>query len=233
MKKSDLIIYECKKEKTCLFGTSYRKMFIAFDGIDGAGKSTIYKKIAHELEKNYSVQVFDMGCLGFLDDIIEGIKKGKYLCSAEIRECIYYFEGCLFSDLIVGKYLKDKYKHILIDRYLLSFLSYGPLNGVSIDKVSLLTSKMKWPDYYFYVDVQPEIALNRIKNKRNIVKPEIGYKNELETNEKENHAKFISHQTLVRKNFKQAIQFVGKKVYSINNHHFTSFLIKKVSYRTF
>lgn len=192
-------------------------MFIAFDGIDGAGKSSICKNIANELEKNYSICIYDMGKLGFLDDIIDNIKKGNYLCSAEVRECVYYLEGYLFSDLIAKKYLKDREKHILIDRYILSFMSYGPLNGMSTDVINLLSTSMVWPDFYFYIDTQPNIALNRIKSERVIAKPEIGYKNELGSNEKNNREKFIKHQTLVRNNFLQAVRMSEKKIYTINN----------------
>ena len=50
-------------------------MFIAFDGIDGAGKTSIYESVAEKLRKNHKVKLFDMGNLGFLDNIIRGIKK--------------------------------------------------------------------------------------------------------------------------------------------------------------
>ena len=63
-------------------------MFIAFDGIDGAGKTSIYESVAEKLQKNYKVKLFDMGNLGFLDNIIQNIKKGNYKCDAELRECI-------------------------------------------------------------------------------------------------------------------------------------------------
>lgn len=193
-------------------------MFIAFDGIDGAGKNTIYENIANYLSKYYDVQVFDMGKLGFLDDIINNIKNGEYLCSSEIRECIYYFEGVLFSNNIAQKYINDPKKHILIDRYILSYMSYGPLNGMNINRIHKLCKNMVWPDYYFYIDTFPETALQRIAAYRNIDKPEIGYKNSLVSNEEKNRKRFIEYQTNVRNNFLQAIKNSSHLIHLIDNN---------------
>ena len=193
-------------------------MFIAFDGIDGAGKNTIYENIANYLSKYYDVQVFDMGKLGFLDDIINNIKNGEYLCSSEIRECIYYFEGVLFSNNIAQKYINDPEKHILIDRYILSYMSYGPLNGMNINRIHKLCKNMVWPDYYFYIDTFPETALQRIAAYRNIDKPEIGYKNSIVSDEEKNRKRFIEYQTNVRNNFLQAIKNSSHLIHLIDNN---------------
>ena len=193
-------------------------MFIAFDGIDGAGKTTIYNKIAEYLSSKYYVQLFDMGKLGFLDDIIKKIKSKKLVCDAEIRECIYYFEGVLFSEKIAKKYMGNPDEHILIDRYILSFLSYGPLNGMDRCQIIKLIEGMVWPDYYFYVDIEPELALKRIILEREICRPEIGYKNNMPDNKSEISNKFISFQTNVRNNFIYSISQIPNKVYQINNN---------------
>lgn len=203
-------------------------MFIAFDGIDGAGKNTIYENIANYLSKYYDVQVFDMGKLGFLDDIINNIKNGEYLCSSEIRECIYYFEGVLFSNNIAQKYINDPKKHILIDRYILSYMSYGPLNGMNINRIHKLCKNMVWPDYYFYIDTFPETALQRIAAYRNIDKPEIGYKNSLVSNEEKNRKRFIEYQTNVRKNFLQAIKNSSHVIHFVDNNGTISQSIDRV-----
>lgn len=192
-------------------------MFIAFDGIDGAGKTTIYHDVAKELGKNHSVQLFDMGKLGFLDNIIDKIKQGEYLCAAEIRECIYYFEGYLFSDYIAKKYIGDTNNHILIDRYVLSYLSYGPLNGMDISQIMNLCNNLILPDIYFYIDTLPNIAGERIFKKRQISKPEIGFKNVLSKDENQNKKKFIAYQEKVRQNFLAAIPLIDKKVHVIEN----------------
>lgn len=203
-------------------------MFIAFDGIDGAGKTTIYQKIADELSEDYEVQLFDMGKLGFLDDVIKNIKTGKNRCDANIREYLYYFEGNLFSDQIARRYVKDKKRHILIDRYILSYMSYGPLNGVPIEKIRLVTKQMIWPDLYFYIDTKPEIALERILKYRDIDKPEIGFGNSLSDNQNSNKDSFIKFQTQVRRNFQSAINMIKGDVHIIDNDISTSHAIENI-----
>ena len=193
-------------------------MFIAFDGIDGAGKTSIYKSVAEKLRKNHKVKLFDMGNLGFLDNIIRGMKKGTYKCDAELRECIYYFEGNLFSDRIAKQYLADEKQYILIDRYILSYMSYGPLNGMDINQICDLCENMIWPDYYFFIDTSPVEALRRISTYRKIAKPEIGFKNILSNNENQNQQHFLSYQEQVYSNFRTAIMKSRKSIYIIDNN---------------
>lgn len=44
-------------------------MFIAFDGIDGSGKTTLAKRLFDYFdERNNNPNIFDMGSFGFIDD---------------------------------------------------------------------------------------------------------------------------------------------------------------------
>lgn len=181
-------------------------MFIAFDGIDGAGKSSLLLKLSQKLQINgQEVEVANMGQLGYIDSYIKGIGNKKYNCSAEIRELLYYFEGILFSEKKACKYQRKKGKSLLIDRYILSYFAYGPLNGVPLEEIKMLTENMVWPDVYFYLDISPENAYNRISNYRKIQIPEIGYKNAKKGIDlsKDN---FLSHQLKVRGNFIKEIE---------------------------
>lgn len=204
-------------------------MFIAFDGIDGSGKTTIYKEISNLLEQHGNeVKLFDMGNLGFLDNVIKKIKSGEYVCNAEIRECIYYFEGMLFSERIAKKYINNKTKHILVDRYILSYMAYGPTNGMNLKQINSLCETMVWPDLYFFIDTNPNIALERIAKYRKIHKPEVGFKNSLKNNEEENQLKFLNHQSVVYKNFETAIKKSKKQVHIIDNNDDLSISIIKI-----
>ncbi|MCM1187150.1 MAG: hypothetical protein NC251_10830 [Lachnoclostridium sp.] len=187
-------------------------MFIAFDGIDGAGKSTQVEILANNLKmQRMDVKIYDMGKEGFLDEIFLGIKNKNLSCSSEIREMLYYFEGILFGEHIKDQRKKCNKRIEVVDRYMLSFLSYGPLNGVKNETISRIISRMPWPDIYFYIDILPESTLERIKKYRDIDLPEIGYKNALSNDKSTNDQNFLIYQTQVRKNYINAIECLRKK----------------------
>lgn len=191
-------------------------MFIAFDGIDGSGKSSqVHSTINRIKSKGFTVFEYDMGEEGFIDEELSDLRKGKLSCSAEIRELLYYFEGVLFGQETVAPLLDNKNKYGIVDRYLLSFLSYGPLNGIAKDRIKYLTKSMPWPDLYFFVNTTPDVAASRIQNCRKITRPEIGYKNVLSQNKDNNIKCFLEHQTKVYNNFIAAVEECsneGKKI---------------------
>ena len=177
-------------------------MFIAFDGIDASGKTTQVQILNdYLLTKGFKVNLYDMGKEGFLDEFFCELKLKRMVCSAEIRELLYYFEGVLFGKNVVAPLLKKVDCIGIVDRYLLSFYAYGPLNGISGEKIKLLTQSMPWPDLYFFVDTHPEQAINRIAKYRKINVPEIGYKNQLSDDEEQNREKFINFKNKVYNNF--------------------------------
>lgn len=182
-------------------------LFIAFDGIDGSGKTSQVKMVANKLQDmGLSVCQYDMGKEGFFDEIFAKIKAGSMSCNAEIRELLYYFEGVLFGKDIVTPLLNNPSSIGIVDRYILSFNSYGPLNGVERTMIRKLTRSMPWPDFYFFINTTPDTAMSRIQQHRKIDRPEIGYRNNLDNNEDENYKKFLAHQSKVYENFLTSIE---------------------------
>ena len=188
-------------------------MFIAFDGIDGSGKTTLSQKVfQYFVSENNNPEIFDMGNFGFIDDYLNAIKNKKHHVDPKIRELLFYFEGNLFSD-----YIRENRDRIIItDRYFLSYYAYGPINGICQEEVWNLVHRMISPDFYFFIDVCPEVALERIMKYRKIDIPEIGYKNSLSQNEEENQKLFLKTQQEVYSNYKMAISKFDLKVCIIN-----------------
>ena len=176
-------------------------MFIAFDGIDGAGKNTQIDLLAKHFEGlGKKSIILDMGGLPTFKKIIKEINKDCSQVNSILREVLYYFEGLYTNLEIIQKGApNDIY---IIDRYYLSYLSYGPLNGVPREDVLYFTKYLVEPDFYFYIDVLPEITYERIIKYRQIDAPEIGFKN-AEKWSKGNFGKddYISFQSKVRQNF--------------------------------
>ena len=187
-------------------------MFIAFDGTDGVGKTSQVQELCRRLQEiNIRSQPYDMGKEGFFDDIFEGIKSNRFTCTSEIRELLYYFEGVLFGNRIVKPLVMSNESVGIVDRYVLSFLSYGPLNGIPVERIKYLTQSMPWPNLYFFIDVPPEVTADRIRKDRKVALPEVGFKNALVSDEETNINNFIVHQKKVYDNFHRAIEMYQKE----------------------
>lgn len=178
-------------------------MFIAFDGIDGSGKTTISKEVYNYYKKdNHSVELYDMGTYGVLDDFMHSIRNTKTKLPSEVRELLFYLEGKLFSEYIT----ENEDKTIIADRYYLTYYAYGPLNGLNQETIWKLVHNLKKPNHYFFIDVPPETALKRISAYRKIDPPEIGYRNKLSANEENNRASYLIAQNEIYQNYLSAIK---------------------------
>lgn len=69
-------------------------MFIAFDGIDGSGKSTqvdFLEKYLKEKKRKYNV--LTLGQNSYFKELINNISEKRIVVPGEVREYLYYFEG--------------------------------------------------------------------------------------------------------------------------------------------
>lgn len=144
-------------------------MFITFEGIDGCGKSTIISKIVELLKRTgYKVVATrEPGGTKISEKIREIIIKSKNMDSIT--------EGLLYASSrrqhVVEKIipsLKEK-KIVISDRYIDSSLAYqGIGRKIGMKQILVINSinnKILWPDITFFLDVDPKIALERIKKR--------------------------------------------------------------------
>lgn len=180
-------------------------MFIAFDGMDGAGKNTQMEAVRDYLERRgYNVVQLDFGGSPYFCKYLKMINDGLLQIPAEIRELIYYFEG-LFTNIncIQNSVNSDV---ILIDRYYLSYFAYGIENGVSENEIAFFTQNLIEPDLYFFLDCDVNETLNRIKKYRTFDAAELGYKERKHSVGMDEEKRFILFQTKVRENYKKRLK---------------------------
>ncbi len=139
-------------------------MLIAFEGIDGSGKTTISTRVNEELLKRgirsyWTTEPTD----GPIGEIIRDVLEGRI--KVDHRALALLFAADRMQHVIQLKDLLDKGYTVISDRYLLSSLAYQgcdlPIEWVrEINKWALL------PDLVIYLDLDPAIALERVKGKQ-------------------------------------------------------------------
>ena len=144
-------------------------MFIAFEGVEGAGKSTQLDRLAAELRR-----------LG--RPVVTAREPGGTALGERVRELLLDPAGAapgpraetlLFAAAraqLVGEVLRpavDRGDDVLCDRYVHSSLAYqGVARGLGLADVEIVNrwaTDGLWPDLVVLLDVDPEIGLNRVE----------------------------------------------------------------------
>lgn len=138
-------------------------MLIVFEGIDGSGKSTQVKLLKEALEKrNIKVRV-----LSEPSDSIYGKEVRRKLSSGEYTPLELYHLFVKDREISAKKIkslLKDGYI-VIMDRYYISTIAYQGAQGISITKIIRDHKKFPQPNLIFILDIDPYIALSRLKAK--------------------------------------------------------------------
>jgi dTMP kinase len=144
---------------------------IAFEGGEGSGKGTIIKALAKYLEEKGEKVIITREPGGTeigeqIRAIILDSKNSKMTGKTEAM----LFAACrsqLLDGFIHPILQENKDGYLLLDRYVYSSYVYqGVVKAVGIDIVKSIndTATEKWhPDIVFYLDLSPEVGLERIK----------------------------------------------------------------------
>jgi len=139
--------------------------YIAIDGIDGSGKTTIANLLYNELSKSYNKIILMKE--PYDNDLS---KKIKEIISKEHEKNLDYgyLLALLFTadrsikNIDLKKYLNNDYI-IISDRSIYSTFSYQILyEGMDIEWLKCISKYIIRPDITFILDVNPKIAVERI-----------------------------------------------------------------------
>jgi len=138
--------------------------FIVFEGIDGAGKSSLCKSLSEYFNSNgistlVTQEPTEEGIGAF---IRSGLTKGM---SQEVESLLFVADRAVHTERI-SQWLKE-YDLVLCDRYFASTVAYqsAPLNGKGVDRDWLIQMNLPVtiePDITFLMDVDPDVSLSRI-----------------------------------------------------------------------
>ena len=146
-------------------------LFIAFEGIDGSGKSTQIKILSEKLKKEgHKVYITFEPTDSPIGSMIRNIFSGRL--TADDKTIAGLFVADRLDHLLnetngILKKLKDGYT-VITDRYYFSSYAYHGVH-VQVDWViqaNSLSAQLLRPDVNIYIDVPPEISMERLNGGR-------------------------------------------------------------------
>ncbi len=144
-------------------GKGGRGVFIAFEGIDGSGKSTLVRLTYRELVmrglKVVRTKEPSSGPIGRL--IRAQIGRGGRRLPAEALALLFAADRLEHAGRLIKPSL-DRGLIVLSDRYLYSSIAYQGAEGVSREWILLLNRFAPRPDLSILLDVCPETGMARI-----------------------------------------------------------------------
>jgi dTMP kinase len=144
-------------------------MVIAFEGIDGSGKTSMIKIVKESLEiKGYSVLTFGTPLFVELNsaELISNARNDVSCNDIDILSQAYIDDSNALQALLTSEYVSN-FNFVLLDRSILSYIIYSKfLYGCSVE---ILSSKIKsefFFDYCFYLSVDVGESCNRLRHTR-------------------------------------------------------------------
>jgi dTMP kinase len=145
----------------------HKGFLIVFEGIDGAGKSTQAEVLMKTLRgKGFNVVYFREPSEGKWGREIK--RKAAHPDSLTPEEELELFLKDRKEN--VEKNLKPALKEkkiVILDRYYFSTIAYQGAKGIDRERIKKMNEKfVAEPDLVFFLDVNPQEGLDRIKNRR-------------------------------------------------------------------
>lgn len=137
-------------------------MFIAVEGIDGSGKGTQCRLLSRWVkEKGHDTFLTQEPTSGAIGQLLrEVLKKGELEPRAEAL--LFAADRTEHVKEISQKLAEGQV--VISERYLYSSIAYQGASGVSIKWLTEINRFAPVPDIVLYLDVQPEVGLERISS---------------------------------------------------------------------
>ncbi len=137
-------------------------MLIAFEGIDGSGKTTHSKRLYFKLrDLGYKSEWTSEPTKGPIGTIIRKALRGELEFDTKILALLFAADRIYHNERI-SPLLKEG-KIVISDRYILSSLAYQG-SELPIEWVYFINRWARMPDIVIYLDLEPEDAIKRVKS---------------------------------------------------------------------
>jgi len=142
--------------------------YIAIEGIDGSGKTTIANLLYNELSKKYNniilmKEPYDKDLSKKIKEII--LKEHEKNLDYGYLLALLFTADRSIKNIDLKKYLNNGYI-IISDRSIYSSFSYQILyEGIDIEWLKCISKYIIKPDITFVLDIDPKIAMERINSR--------------------------------------------------------------------
>lgn len=157
------------------------KNFIVIEGIDGAGKSTQAREIVKRFINNNTKAVFEKTPTdGEIGKLIRRFLTDKNYPNAQTMSHLFIADMIEFV-----KKLPDltNNNYVVCDRYLFSTIAYQSI-GFAFRRIVDMFAGFPLPEFLFYLDINPQISLERIKNRDKDIYENIDFLEKVKNNYK-------------------------------------------------
>lgn len=171
---------------------SKKGIFVVIEGLDGSGKTTQAKILAKKLRESHNAVYTAEPSRGKIGSFIrKRILYGANRTSVSIEALLFAADRIDHIQKEVQPAL-DEGKLVVSDRYIYSSLSYQGSAGLKLEWIETINQLALKPDLAIFIDVTPEVVLQRLKRKKSLME-------NLETQSKvrEIYLKFVKKGELV------------------------------------
>ena len=146
-------------------------ILICIEGLDGSGKTTHANRIVRNLQKQGFDAVYttepsagDLGKFIRSSAVLEGKKRVPRVVEALLFavDRVEHLENDVKPAL-------DEGKIVISDRCVYSSLAYQGAAGLDLEWIEEINRMALTPDLVIYIDVPPEVVLERIKRKKSVM----------------------------------------------------------------
>ncbi len=147
-----------------------RGVFICLEGIDASGKSTQARWLVRNLRRRgfdaiYTTEPSD-GEIGRF--IKRFVLQRKRRIPAVVEALLFAVDRVDHVESKIERALESG-KIVVSDRYVYSSLAYQGATGLDIDWIKRVNRMALPPDLAIYIDVPPEVVVERMKRKRSVM----------------------------------------------------------------
>ncbi len=183
--------------------------FICIEGLDGSGKTTHAKLLVEKLKKSHNAIFTAEPSSGKIGTFIrKSFLYGKERPSSVIEALLFaadrieHLNNEVLPALNIGRL-------VICDRYIYSSLAYQGSTGLNLDWIKDINRHALQPDLAIFIDVAPEIVLQRLNRKKSIME-------KLETQRKvrEIYLRFVANGELMRVNGDGTLDEVAETLFS-------------------
>ena len=147
-------------------------MLIAFEGLDGSGKTTQARLLFEKLSQSYSCILTKEptdGPIGlFARDNMKSSTNKDTMENTLLMEAFFIADRIDHVNSVIKPGLESG-KVVITDRYVLSTIAYGGVVGIDTVWLAELNKSFPTPDITFLMDIDTQAAMERLKMPDDIV----------------------------------------------------------------